>query len=523
MGAARGAVGRAGGDRLAPVRARPRGVRVAAPHAGGSRARSPAGGSRSCRPAPPSTRTRRSRTSSARSSPTPRPPARALDGAIRFFEGAGVARRRSSSSPRRSWSSRAAARRPRRSRSSSRRSSAGARRSRPRSARSASRSRSRAASGSARPPLGQALLALLRFAWPGAAAATSTRFLRSPFSGFTRANVDFLEGRLRGRGVARASGRGGDDRASRRPAAAAARGAPRRAATRSRPSARSRPRCCAARTASRRRRWASRARPTCAPTTRSRGSLDELDGWRRSAASSPPTTCVAALERAEVRLGSAGEPGRVAVLDLLRARARAASRSSSCSGSRRAACRAAATPRRSSTTTLAASSTGDAARGSQRPDPVERDRYLFYTACTRATRRLYLVREAATDEGSPREPSPFWDEVAALFDPRTCARWTRRRPLSQLTWPLEAAPTERERLRALALLGSRPSRDGAQALAAANGWERQLERAPTRVHARDAAARTRSCSSELVARRRRSTSPSSSASPTARRRGSSSG
>ena len=36
----------------------------------------------------------------------------------------------------------------------------------------------------------------------------------------------------------------------------------------------------------------------------------------------------------------------------------------------------------------------------ERPDQVSRDRYLFYTACTRATRRLYLVREAATDDGA---------------------------------------------------------------------------------------------------------------------------
>ena len=83
---------------------------------------------------------------------------------------------------------------------------------------------------------------------------------------------------------------------------------------------------------------------------------------------------------------------------------------------------------------------------------MSRDRYLFYTACTRATRRLYLVREAATDDGAPREPSPFWEEVAAVFDPEDVARATQRRSLSALTWPLEAAPTERERLRALALL-----------------------------------------------------------------------
>ena len=60
----------------------------------------------------------------------------------------------------------------------------------------------------------------------------------------------------------------------------------------------------------------------------------------------------------------------------------------------------------------------------ERPDQVSRDRYLFYTACTRATRRLYLVREAATDDGAPREPSPFWEEVAAVFDEEDVARAT---------------------------------------------------------------------------------------------------
>src|SRR5207245_3605233 len=76
----------------------------------------------------------------------------------------------------------------------------------------------------------------------------------------------------------------------------------------------------------------------------------------------------------------------------------------------------------------------------QRPDSVSRDRYLFYTACTRPLERLYLVREAATDDGSPREPSPFWEEVQAVFDPEDTRRWTRRRPLSALTWSLDAAP-----------------------------------------------------------------------------------
>src|SRR5581483_8853924 len=86
----------------------------------------------------------------------------------------------------------------------------------------------------------------------------------------------------------------------------------------------------------------------------------------------------------------------------------------------------------------------------------------------------------------PREPSPFWEEVQAVFDPEDVRRWTRRRPLSALTWTLEAAPTERERLRALAELAAR-DRAAADALALANGWERRLERAtaafrrPTRI------------------------------------------
>ena len=54
-----------------------------------------------------------------------------------------------------------------------------------------------------------------------------------------------------------------------------------------------------------------------------------------------------------------------------------------------------------------------------RPDGVARDRYLFYTACTRPLDRLYLVREAASDDGAPREPSPFWDEARGLFPENT--------------------------------------------------------------------------------------------------------
>ena len=112
----------------------------------------------------------------------------------------------------------------------------------------------------------------------------------------------------------------------------------------------------------------------------------------------------------------------------------------------------------------------------ERPDGVARDRYLFYTACTRATKRLVLVREAASDDGVPCEPSPFWEDVRSLFDEVDVVHATRRRPLSALTWAIESAPSERERLRALAHL-TVDDADGAAALAAANGWSRRLERA----------------------------------------------
>ena len=86
----------------------------------------------------------------------------------------------------------------------------------------------------------------------------------------------------------------------------------------------------------------------------------------------------------------------------------------------------------------------DGARGArlQRPETASRDRYLFYTACTRPRSLLALVREAATDDGSPREPSPFWEAVCELFARDDVRRHTTRRPLSRLTWPIEAAPTE---------------------------------------------------------------------------------
>ncbi len=166
---------------------------------------------------------------------------------------------------------------------------------------------------------------------------------------------------------------------------------------------------------------------------------------------------LAALERTRVAPESPAQ-GRVAVARPRASAARARSTSCSCSASRKGRSRAAADRRRFSSDELRAELGGRLAR----PDAVARDRYLFYTTCTRATRRLVLVREAAGDEGVPREPSPFWEDVRSLFDDADVQRATRRRSLSALTWPLESAPSERERLRALVRLAAEDE-DGADA------------------------------------------------------------
>jgi len=82
-------------------------------------------------------------------------------------------------------------------------------------------------------------------------------------------------------------------------------------------------------------------------------------------------------------------------------------------------------------------------------DTLARERSLFYACVSRPEEALFLSFRTSDEEGDPQQPSPFLDDVRALF---TEALWTGRgrRLLAEVTWPPAEAPTPHELRRAQA-------------------------------------------------------------------------
>ncbi len=89
-------------------------------------------------------------------------------------------------------------------------------------------------------------------------------------------------------------------------------------------------------------------------------------------------------------------------------------------------------------------------------DTLPRERSLFYACVSRPEEALFLSFRSSDEEGGPQQPSPFLDDVRALF---TEELWEGRgrRLLAEITWPPAEAPTPHELRRSLAAAEERPA------------------------------------------------------------------
>lgn len=91
-----------------------------------------------------------------------------------------------------------------------------------------------------------------------------------------------------------------------------------------------------------------------------------------------------------------------------------------------------------------------------REQELERERYLFYVCASRAERLLVLSSRVSDEEGAPQAASFLLDDVRDVFTD-ALDRDARTRSLSDVAWAPAEAPTRREWERALAAEG--PTRD----------------------------------------------------------------
>jgi ATP-dependent helicase/DNAse subunit B len=198
----------------------------------------------------------------------------------------------------------------------------------------------------------------------------------------------------------------------------------------------------------------------------------ESPGGRLSSAELPAAELIALLEGLTVEAGAPAAPGEVLLAEPLEIRARRFAAVFVC-GLQEGEFPLPARPepflsdeRRRE---LAA---GSGLRLRPREDSLARERYLFYSALSRATERVFLAYRSSDEEGNLALPSPFIADVAELFDPA----WREhrgRRLLADVVWDPARAPTARELKRSLAaarapLAGEEPEPDralGAGALA----------------------------------------------------------
>ncbi len=102
------------------------------------------------------------------------------------------------------------------------------------------------------------------------------------------------------------------------------------------------------------------------------------------------------------------------------------------------------------------------------PDPLARERYLLYACVSRATERVTFSYRSSDEDGNVVMPSVFLSDVTELFAPDWRER-RRRRLLSDVVWPYDQAPTERER--ALAAAAANPRSEDPEAATLTLGAE----------------------------------------------------